>query len=646
MADSTLLKLPLDLLTDNILPLLPPSALTRLGATNRDLHAFIEGAECEILWKRKAVDEFHFPANASGRRAGWKSLYQRLTRQSAFVWGENGNGRLGIAQGDNSLRSQLIQRGLTTPTLLELPSDAPPVSLSAGGWSFHALTTSGNLVSWGTLDGGTFVMGNAPLSDSGRTLFQPTLSPLNEQLGEIAQVEAGRKHVLLRNVLGEVWEMRSFGRAVRVEDEEGRWGVGAAKGREVVAVEAAWEHSAILTADGNAFIWWEPGPMALTTAAEAAGEANLSHPATQGVAFPFGIETVQLPAIPSPESNERITLIASGDTFIIALTSSSRLFFCDISPVPNPAQPFAPHGSEDAEDSPVRGRASRSRLEAAFLNGTRGWRLMSRFCDIEQIRSLDAFKDSPPPESTRITHVSAHYQSFSVYSVPASADPSASIVLMGKSDWSEESEPVVIPELQARARSHTPTGQLLAWGAYSSGALGLGHPQLLNTPLSAPWPPPAAARSPSSTALPPLPPQGDFRFPGFAPNREIARPSAPDKVESPMLVRFPGEGATILVGEGERKEGKFVFAITASGWHSGALAVEIAEDGEDGAATKEEEGPRIRLRQPEQASQGGEGGEVADDGGPTTGFAGMMRRGFRVGFAGRGLGRGMRGVGR
>lgn len=154
--------------------------------------------------------------------------------------------------------------------------------------------------------------------------------------------------------------------------------------------------------------------MALTDAADAAGETTLSHPATQGVAFSLRIETVQLPAIPFPEPNEKITLLASGDTFIIALTSSSRLFFCDISPVPDLAQPFAPHGSDDAQDSPVQGRASRSRLEAAFLSNTRGWRLMSRFCDIEQIRSHDALKDSPPPSSTRITHVSAHFQSFSV----------------------------------------------------------------------------------------------------------------------------------------------------------------------------------------------------------------------------------------
>lgn len=88
MEHSVLSKLPIALFTDNILPLLPAAALNRLGATNRDLHGFVDGFECEIVWKRKAVDEFNFPSTASGRRRGWKSLYKRLRRQSAFVWGE------------------------------------------------------------------------------------------------------------------------------------------------------------------------------------------------------------------------------------------------------------------------------------------------------------------------------------------------------------------------------------------------------------------------------------------------------------------------------------------------------------------------------------------------------------------------------
>lgn len=181
-----------------------------------------------------------------------------------------------------------------------------------------------------------------------------------------------------------------------------------------LTISLSQEHSAVLTSDGSVFIWWEQGPMALTRAAEAAGEAALADSRSMGVAFTLKTESVQLPSIPSPELKEKITLIASGDTFIIALTSHSRLFYCDVSPVPDPAQPHAPHGSDDAEDSPVRGRASRSRLEAAFSNRTRGWRFMSKFCDVNEIRNLDAFKDSPPPPSTVVTHITAHFHSFAV----------------------------------------------------------------------------------------------------------------------------------------------------------------------------------------------------------------------------------------
>lgn len=114
-----------------------------------------------------------------------------------------------------------------------------------------------------------------------------------------------------------------------------------------------------------------------------------------------------------------------------------------------------------------------------------------------------------------------------------------------------------------------------------------------------------------------------------------------------------GEVGEAQVAE-ERKEGKFVFAITASGWHSGALAVEIGEKEGGGSAEKEEEeeeGPRIRLRdqsgqEQEQRMPGGNPPVEQQGQEEGTGFAGLVRRGFRVGFAGRGLGRGMRGVGR
>lgn len=87
MSDSPLSKLPLDLLTDNILPLLPASSLAQLSATSRVFREFVDGEEAEIVWKRKAIQDFNFPPH-TGRRSGWKELYKRLSRRSTYVWGE------------------------------------------------------------------------------------------------------------------------------------------------------------------------------------------------------------------------------------------------------------------------------------------------------------------------------------------------------------------------------------------------------------------------------------------------------------------------------------------------------------------------------------------------------------------------------
>lgn len=101
-------------------------------------------------------------------------------------------------------------------------------------------------------------------------------------------------------------------------------------------------------------------------------------------------------------------------------------------------------------------------------------------------------------------------------------------------------------------------------------------------------------------------------------------------------MRFPGDVGDAAV-EGERKNGKFVFAITASGWHSGALAVDIAEGREE-----LDEEPTIRLR-PGEEEVAREEQRPAESRGI---FAGLAARGFRVGLAGAGLAPGNRGVGR
>ena len=83
----TLTTLPPDLLVDCLLPLLPPASLAALSQTSRDWHDLIEGPNAEAVWRRKAVQDFHFPVASTGRRRGWRELYRRLLKQSCYVWG-------------------------------------------------------------------------------------------------------------------------------------------------------------------------------------------------------------------------------------------------------------------------------------------------------------------------------------------------------------------------------------------------------------------------------------------------------------------------------------------------------------------------------------------------------------------------------
>ncbi|GAA6050234.1 hypothetical protein JCM3770_002749 [Rhodotorula araucariae] len=669
-----LARLPVDLLTDSLLPAVAPRDLTALARTCRAWHAFLagEGGPCEIVWQRRAERDFRFPVRASGRRAGWLALYRSLAVSSAFVWGQTSNGRLGLPPNRYALpaavRNLVIGDALPVPTRIELP--APPTSLVAGGWSFHALTAEGDVVSWGQLNGGLFTRDEAPLSSQGRTL-RPTVLPQMGTVGPVAQLEAGRAHTVMLGEDGRVWEMRAFGRVVEVRDEARRWG--AETGSGAAAVQAGWDYSAILTTSGDVFVWWGIPPGACDEGAVAAGEGNLDDPSSEGVAFPLDLDTLKLPPLPSSApADDAISLISCGDDFLVALTKSGQLYYLDLSPVPvGPGhRPVPPGANIDPNDSPFRSRESRNRLETAFLTGARAWIHLRRFCDMGEVARLDGFKAGGVASGTRITHVSAHFNSFAAYSVPSSSDPAGSIVLLGRKGVDGDSEPQVIPELQnvgvikvAHGDYHslalTSSGHLYSWGAYSAGALGLGHPQLPHTPLSSPaantaTPPDAEAQQPRPYPMPQItPPAAQFPapqpraphplFPGFAPARPAApaqRP--PERVERPTRVRFAGE----LDGARETgANGRFVYAVTAAGWHSGCLGVDVSSSQASVPGAQVAEEPVIRLSRPPTAEEEMAGlARVADAESLNGARSWMGRLGamgpFRVGFAGRGAGRG------
>lgn len=173
----------------------------------------------------------------------------------------------------------------------------------------------------------------------------------------------------------------------------------------------------MLTKDGEVYVWWEQGLRRLERGAGDAGENDLSKPSEQGVLFALEVDTLRLPPLPTDSSShkidEKIKLLACGDNFIIALTDQSRLYYLSLEAVPDPARPHARQGAvNDPEDSPVRSRESMARLDAELLSGRRKWRSMSRFCEMEEISKLDEFKNKTISRDLRITHVSAHFNSF------------------------------------------------------------------------------------------------------------------------------------------------------------------------------------------------------------------------------------------
>ena len=126
---------------------------------------------------------------------------------------------------------------------------------------------------------------------------------------------------------------------------------------------------------------------------------------------------------------------------------------------------------------------------------------------------------------------------------------------MGDTRTNEDSQPRIIPDLQNRSvisivlgdyhyGALTTDGQLLTWGQYSHGALGLGVPTEL--PLGTPG--------------------------GYSAESQLIQarqsrwgPLEPPKVASPSPVHF---------NHGQNPGGRrFCFAATAAGWHTGALVV-------------------------------------------------------------------------
>ncbi|KAI0640774.1 RCC1/BLIP-II [Trametes meyenii] len=611
--------LPVELFFDGIFPYLPILDLLHLGSTNRFLNRI---SNDEAYWHRRIQEDFNFSGSDTARRTGWKFLYKRLSHPGLYVWGEKSQSRLGLTDPPKTS----VRDGVPYPVRLDIPG-ARIVSLVAGGMSFHAIDSRGDIYVWGVLNGETFALRNDGFAEPGQRADHPMRLRLP---AKFLTISCGRLHTTALDSSSYIWTFTSWGRPYRL--------ISPALDKSSpdttpIQVESGWAFSSVLTESGDVLVYWPFGNT--IESIETAKKEELSSIADPGQNLAAkarvdeneprvipchawdltGVDPVRLPPIPFQSLPElqrtglsqeqlngptKLVKIAALDNCIVGLTNKGHVLR---------------HDHLGGENDYGRG----------------GWEYLPYFSDVEKLKENEVYnvqegRDAPlltPPATLCIDHISASFESFFAYSTGSS-----SAVLMGKITGDNQIippslTPTIIPELQNRAvisvvvgdyhyGALTGTGELLTWGAFSKGALGLGDPTLI--PLGEPG--------------------------GYADEQDrrgavhvrwgVMRP--PGDVRVPTAVRFDH-------GE-RRKRAKYCFAAAALGWHTGALVIDLDPD-EDGEDAKSEDETIPGGAFPDDRVSPAPADALPD----TTRHIlphvrGGLHNAFRIGFAGRGMGRG------
>lgn len=145
--------LPLDLLLEHLIPLLSLQDLLSFASTCQSLQNLIHSTQS--IWRARVQAQYRFPSSATGRLDGFKSLYRKLTKPQLWVWGQASNSRLGLGERrDHQSIDQVLVGFDQVPTPLRIkPLESKSlIDLQAGGWSFHALSSHGQIWAWGTMN--------------------------------------------------------------------------------------------------------------------------------------------------------------------------------------------------------------------------------------------------------------------------------------------------------------------------------------------------------------------------------------------------------------------------------------------------------------------------------------------------------------
>uniref|UniRef100_A0A8H8CHF2 Uncharacterized protein n=1 Tax=Psilocybe cubensis TaxID=181762 RepID=A0A8H8CHF2_PSICU len=523
-------------------------------------------------------------------------MYQLMTppKLLVFVWGDKTNGRLGLP----NVPKSVIRDGVPYPT--QIPFSARIVSLVAGGMSFHALDSEGNVYVWGSLNGAP---GTAHASDSHgfSSSWKSARIPHRLRLpSPIRSISCGRLHSSFLDRTNKIWTCTNWGRPFWLSSP-----ILTDPDYAPKQVECGWMFSSLLTKSGAVFVWWpfsgSMGEAIQQKMEEMNSEGDKKAYATEDnliPCIPWGVDIMptRLPPIPTlPElanttntnTMTELIQIAAFDNHIVGLTNYGHVL---------------KYGSLHDESGVPFGR----------------WEYLPQFSEVDSLKIHTTFSgrttDSAKleaPHTIQITHLSANFLHFVAYSTGSS-----SIVLVGDTDTKPDTPPKIIPELQNKSiisvvigdyhnAALTANGKLLTWGSYSNGALGLGDPLKL-----------------------------ELGTPGAFANREeleLAKARrfgqrVPPVVNTPTEVRFDHNS--------KKPRERFCFAATAAGWHTGALVIDL-ESGDDEA--EEEQMRHDSAEAPSPSASARRQWETP----PILPLSGI----FRIGHAGRGnFGGGLGGI--
>ncbi|KAI0251809.1 RCC1/BLIP-II [Lactifluus subvellereus] len=595
-----LADIPVEVLLDNLLPFSQVRDVLSLGSTNKYFAALCAD---DTFWKRKCQEDFNFTSQETARQSGWKNLYRGLNHPRVFVWGERRNGRLGRKEFPKDIGR--YTPGIPYPIEVRIPGSRV-VSLVAGGMSFHALDSKGTMYVWGTLNGES-----ADLNSEGFSVKYKQ-APVPHKLlmpDPIRTISCGRMHTMVLDSKDQVWTFVNWGRPFRLDTP--MLDCGSPETTPMQA-ESGWSFCSVLTQSGDVLVFWpfsgevgrryDEQEAAMDERGDYHAYATSDH-CIPCVTWALRADPLMIPPIPqlpelentgiSREEKSKMTTlikIAAFDNHLIGLTNKGHVLkFGDLS------------------------------NEESFDRSTR-WQYLENFSELSKVVAHPAFRNEGTgveiPSCLRITHITAHFETFVAYSTGSS-----SIILMGDVRTNPDSQPKIIPELQNRSvisiilgdyhyGALTSDGQLFTWGQYSSGALGLGLPTEL--PVRAP---------------------GGYLTEAQRNQSRLSEwgPREPPAVASPSSVHFnhgPNPGGR-----------RFCFAATAAGWHTGALVIPLEPEKEvyDAADDHATESRRDLLGQFGPGNEGPSGSRNQPSLPSDAGAFGLGRI-FRIGLAGRGRG--------